>query len=80
MHLPRLARLLGEGHHVVPDDKTSKMIARGPAGSEPLLVGRQREVAVLWRLFEAAVDGRPGVVLVAGEPGIGKTHLLEIVA
>src|SRR6185437_9884172 len=47
---------------------------------EPLLVGRQRELAMLVGRFDAAADGRTRVVLVAGEPGIGKTHLLHAVA
>ncbi len=47
---------------------------------EPLLIGRQRELAVLWSQFEIAVRGQLRVALVAGEPGIGKTHLLEALA
>jgi DNA-binding CsgD family transcriptional regulator len=56
------------------------MIARSPASPEPLLIGRQRELAALWHHFEVAVAGRTGVVLVAGEPGIGKTRLLDAVS
>lgn len=56
------------------------MIASVPGNPEPLLVGRQREFASLWRQFEAAAEGRAGVVLAAGEPGIGKTRLLEVLA
>jgi DNA-binding CsgD family transcriptional regulator/tetratricopeptide (TPR) repeat protein len=44
------------------------------------LVGRQRELATLESRFDAAADGRTRVTLVAGEPGIGKTHLLHAVA
>jgi predicted ATPase len=40
-------------------------------------VGRQYEVEVLSRHFAAAICGQTQVVLVAGEPGIGKTRLLE---
>jgi predicted ATPase/DNA-binding CsgD family transcriptional regulator len=53
------------------------MITRFTAGSPPALVGRQRESGTLWKRFEAATTGQMGVVLVAGEPGIGKTRLLD---
>ena len=46
----------------------------------PALVGRQREAALLWSRFETAISGRCGIVCVTGEPGIGKTHLLEEMA
>jgi len=48
--------------------------------SRPALVGRQREVALLWSRFETAVSGRCDVTCVTGEPGIGKTRLLEEMA
>jgi len=43
----------------------------------PLLAGRQRELAVLHNQFRATAAGRANVVFVVGEPGIGKTRLLE---
>jgi DNA-binding CsgD family transcriptional regulator/tetratricopeptide (TPR) repeat protein len=48
-----------------------------PAGA---LVGRQRELATLWAQFEEAGRGRPRVALIGGEPGIGKTRLLNALA
>ncbi len=50
-----------------------------PAGRLPL-VGRQRELAVLMERLTDAVRGVLTVALVAGEPGIGKSRLLEEVA
>ena len=50
------------------------MLTSAPAAQ---LFGRQREREVLSRLLEAARDGRGGVVAVYGEPGVGKTALLE---
>ena len=41
------------------------------------LLGRQTEREVLDRLLEAARGGHGGVLVVHGEPGVGKTALLE---
>ena len=41
------------------------------------LVGRKRERAALDRLLETARGGHAGVLVVHGEPGVGKTALLE---
>jgi DNA-binding CsgD family transcriptional regulator len=41
------------------------------------LFGRQEELAELERTFRAAARGSGGVVLVEGEPGIGKTALVR---
>jgi hypothetical protein len=50
-------------------------MATGSPGEQ--LLGRQREREVLHRLLEAARGGRGGVLVVHGEPGVGKTALLE---
>ena len=41
------------------------------------LLGRQREREVLERLLAGAREGRGGVLAMFGEPGVGKTALLE---
>jgi DNA-binding CsgD family transcriptional regulator len=41
------------------------------------LLGRERERAALDRLVEAARDGYGGALVVHGEPGVGKTALLD---
>jgi DNA-binding CsgD family transcriptional regulator len=41
------------------------------------LLGRQRQQAVFERLLEAAREGHGGVLVVHGDPGVGKTALLE---
>lgn len=44
------------------------------------MIGRQGEIAALWRLLEQARAGVPRVALIGGEPGIGKTQLLRELA
>ena len=50
------------------------MVIRAPAVQ---LLGRQRERDVLDRVLEAAREGHGGVLAVYGEPGVGKTALLD---
>ncbi|MGH2586683.1 MAG: ATP-binding protein, partial [Dehalococcoidia bacterium] len=40
-------------------------------------VGRERELTALVARLEGASAGRGGIVLIAGEPGIGKTRVLQ---
>jgi DNA-binding CsgD family transcriptional regulator len=44
------------------------------------LLGRQRELAVLERLLDIARAGHGAVLVVHGDPGVGKTALLEYAA
>jgi hypothetical protein len=56
------------------------MLRRWSSGHRRVqLLGRQRESDVLDRVLEAARDGRGGVLAVYGEPGVGKTALLDYV-
>jgi DNA-binding CsgD family transcriptional regulator len=41
------------------------------------LFGREREMAILSRLIEAARGGHSGTVVVRGDPGVGKTALVD---
>jgi DNA-binding SARP family transcriptional activator len=47
-----------------------RLAARAP------LVGRDAELALLTEAVRATVSGRGGVVLIVGEPGLGKTRLV----
>ncbi len=53
---------------------------RAAAVAGPSLVGRKREFAALWEQFAAAAAGRVRAAFVAGEPGSGKTRLLDAIA
>ena len=48
--------------------------ARGAAGLTPL-VGREEEIALLLRRWQDAKSGEGQVVLLGGEPGIGKSRI-----
>jgi predicted AAA+ superfamily ATPase len=50
--------------------------ARHTAGLTPL-VGRDEELALLLRRWQQAKDGEGQVVLLSGEPGIGKSRLVH---
>ncbi|MET0837561.1 MAG: AAA family ATPase [Marmoricola sp.] len=54
-----------------PKDRRGGPMAAGP------LVGRDDELAVLSATLDAVRHGRGGLLVVRGEPGIGKTRLLD---
>ncbi|MGE3520828.1 MAG: AAA family ATPase, partial [Vicinamibacterales bacterium] len=49
-------------------------------GSRAPLVGRDRECAISAASLDAALAGRASVLLLSGEPGVGKTRLLAAAA
>jgi DNA-binding CsgD family transcriptional regulator/tetratricopeptide (TPR) repeat protein len=53
------------------------MTVGSSAPAELMLRGRLDECAILDRLLEGARAGRSGVLVLKGEPGVGKTALLE---
>ena len=55
---------------VRPASHPEELVAEG-------LVGRAEELAVLWQAVEAAYAGGTGLAIVEGEPGAGKTRLLQ---
>src|SRR5438874_202999 len=56
------------------------MIHNLTAQQQSPLTGRHKELHQLWNLLEASMTGRTHVVFVSGEPGIGKSRLLQEMA
>ncbi len=50
---------------------------RGAGQAQGALVGREEELAILRRRWERTVAGTGQLVLVTGEPGLGKSRLIE---
>ncbi|BCY07243.1 BTAD domain-containing putative transcriptional regulator [Actinoplanes sp. L3-i22] len=50
---------------------------RAPTAGATGLIGRIDELAVLRHTVQSALTGRTGIGIVEGEPGVGKTRLLE---
>ncbi len=56
----------------------SLMRPRGIPGLGSSFVGREEELATLTRAYESAVaEGRPRLVTILGDPGLGKTRLVR---
>ncbi|SFR29104.1 Transcriptional regulatory protein, C terminal [Lentzea waywayandensis] len=82
----RLADELGIDPGPALQDAYLRVLTQSPApepdpDSAPVrgadLVGRTEELAALRQAVEAAFTGRTGLAVVEGEPGVGKTRLLE---
>jgi class 3 adenylate cyclase/tetratricopeptide (TPR) repeat protein len=63
---------------LVSDGRTSDA-ATAPAGRTSF-IGREAERAELRRLLDRAAAGEGGLVLIGGEPGVGKSRLTEEIA
>jgi hypothetical protein len=59
---------------------TAATAGRARAATRTPYVGRAAERAELWRLLDRAAEGAGTLVLIGGEPGVGKTRLTEEVA
>jgi DNA-binding winged helix-turn-helix (wHTH) protein len=77
---PRFVRTLPKRGYefiatVIDDDSVAR--AQAPSESITILVGRDAPLAALDGYLAAALGGRRQVVFVVGEPGIGKTSLVD---
>jgi DNA-binding SARP family transcriptional activator len=67
--------VLRDGHLPAPAAGAPPALARWP-----VLPGRAAELTRLRNLWNAAAEGRPGLTLICGEAGIGKTRLADELA
>ena len=70
--LDALARL--PGPEAEPDPTAAEPVAAWPSEA---FVGRERELSEFGAALEAAFGGRMSLLLIAGEPGIGKSRLAD---
>ena len=61
----------------VPVSVVADTVEPAVGGRRTPFVGRDAELAELGRWLDRAARGRGGLVLVGGEPGVGKTRLVE---
>src|SRR5215467_1986170 len=71
-----MTRLGGSRDPPSPQERHPAGLGPGPAAVAPLR-GRGPEAEILGEVLDQVAAGRPALVLVEGEPGIGKTRLLD---
>ena len=77
-------REMGQRASPLPEGEGGRKPGEGETARNPLyrtvFVGREQEVRQLHQAFDAAMSGQGALVMVVGEPGIGKTALCEQLA
>lgn len=77
--LKGFARAVRVWRVVQPNDTLSRFQAAHRTALTPL-VGREEELDTLMRRWEHATTGKGQVVLLAGEPGIGKSRIAQVLS
>jgi class 3 adenylate cyclase len=72
-----MARLKGKSKPVPVVTLGEPLESRRQQNSEDFFVGRDAEMAILHAATEQLINGSGGLVEVVGEPGIGKTRLVD---
>ncbi len=65
---------------LAPPDRRAPRTAAADLGLSPDFVGRRREMDELMGALDDALAGRGRLVMLAGEPGIGKTRTAQELA
>ena len=70
------------GYRFVAEIRAPKISSAAQFRPRPprAMVGRERELASLLRVLDDAASRRGGLVLISGEPGVGKTRMADEVA
>jgi DNA-binding winged helix-turn-helix (wHTH) protein/tetratricopeptide (TPR) repeat protein len=69
-----IARLSGPSGAATPAESP---VEAAPVSAPPILVGREAELGRLGELFTQALTGQRQIVFLEGEPGIGKSAVIE---
>lgn len=73
------AAVLAALEPIDPDEKSTRHTGASPLArlARGVFVGREKELERLRKAFDEAFAGRGGVVMLTGEPGIGKTRTAQ---
>jgi len=80
---PESAAVVFQALEAIEAGKIKKPSREAPPESplyRKVFVGREREIEQLQTAFDSAISGKGGLMMVMGEPGIGKTVLCEQLA